>query len=485
MSEPSTADASLDRPRSRFAFLLRPWFLIVVTFLAILVAIPLGYRTSRLSAIPPIEEIVDRETEGRIEIKPDENAFSFYERAWKMAPAGRNEFGPAMRELEAGGWDAVPPKTRRSLDRCDGMLDEWKRGTELKLAVRGLPADVDWNTQGNHYKIGTHAWAAVLRSARCQHEGRLDEAWQWLHALFRFSRHLGNPGLIADRYLAIELHALACQRLVVWAAHSEVTAEQLATALRELRALYRNTVANSICLRMEYVSNVNSLLKPELVEELFVQLLIPEDVPTQLHGAWIFVNAEPQVASILLRHVFANYLSQCDLPRWERTSAGTSAALFLPTGTETPPLIDPRTLDALLKRSPVAEMFGSDFSLIEESDDEQALQSALELCLSVELFRRRHGRYPETLEALVPEFVDEVPRDVFGPTSADRMLMIRREDAPPVKSGAGHPEELPDAAPSLVIYSRGSDGIDDTGQISYGGDIGLRIPLPRSENKSE
>jgi hypothetical protein len=88
MSEVSFEEPAPESPRSRFAFLLRPWFLIVVTFLVVLVAIPLGYRTSRLAAIPSIEEIIDREVEGRIEIDPDRNAFTFYERVWKMAPPG-------------------------------------------------------------------------------------------------------------------------------------------------------------------------------------------------------------------------------------------------------------------------------------------------------------------------------------------------------------------------------------------------------------
>jgi hypothetical protein len=382
MSEVSFEEPAPKSPRSRFAFLLRPWFLIVVTILVILVAIPLGYRTSRLAAIPPIEVIIDRDVEERIEIDPDRNAFTFYERAWKMAPPGLDEYAYSedADALDAGGWDAVSPAAQKSLDLCEALLDEWKRGTELKLALRTLPADVNWHTQGDLLPFETLARAAVLKSARCQHDGQLDEAWQWLRALFRYSRHFGNPGLIQDRYAGIEFHHSASLQLLAWAAHSEVTAGQLATALAELCDIYRNTVANSTCLRIEYVSNVNTLSNPELVKEMCDWTPVARDLPAQLRGTWLFVNAEPEVALILQRHLFANYLSQCDQPLWKRTSAtGTSADLFLPSGTEAPPLIDPRMLDTLLTRSTIAEQFCADYYLIPESDHEQVRQLALEL----------------------------------------------------------------------------------------------------------
>ena len=103
----------------------------------------------------------------------------------------------------------------------------------------------------------------------------------------------------------------------------------------------------------------------------------------------------------------------------------------------------------------------------------------------VELFRRRHGAYPDSLDALVPEFIAEIPRDVFGSTSTDRILMVRREASPAVMRPVGLDEEFSDTAPGLIVYGRGADGTDDGGQIDYGTDIGLRIPFPLSEDKSE
>ena len=108
-------------------------------------------------------------------------------------------------------------------------------------------------------------------------------------------------------------------------------------------------------------------------------------------------------------------------------------------------------------------------------DREQARQSAYELCLTVEIFRRVHGEYPETLEALVPEILDRVPPDLFGSGPAERMLMIRRDVQVPEEPTE---EEAALPRPGLIIYSRGVNGTDDGGDIArQTEDIGIRIPI--------
>jgi hypothetical protein len=79
--------------------------------------------------------------------------------------------------------------------------------------------------------------------------------------------------------------------------------------------------------------------------------------------------------------------------------------------------------------------------------------------LAAERYRRQHGRWPESIEQLVPALLTSVPIDPF--TSAP--LRFRREPG------------------GLAIYSVGSDGIDDNGQLirsqgySQRSDRGLRL----------
>jgi len=92
--------------------------------------------------------------------------------------------------------------------------------------------------------------------------------------------------------------------------------------------------------------------------------------------------------------------------------------------------MNPADLDQALRQSKLARRLApSLYSLysLEAMDRERAIQAILETCLAVELFRRRHGGYPQSLADLIPEFVSEIPRDPFGSTSSDRLLMLHRE----------------------------------------------------------
>jgi hypothetical protein len=83
--------------------------------------------------------------------------------------------------------------------------------------------------------------------------------------------------------------------------------------------------------------------------------------------------------------------------------------------------------------------------------------------IAVERFRREKGRWPQTLDELVPEFLQQVPLDPFK----DEPLRL------------GHVKD------GVVIYSVGPDGEDNNGSINRmeewdkpGTDLGLRLWNP-------
>jgi hypothetical protein len=79
--------------------------------------------------------------------------------------------------------------------------------------------------------------------------------------------------------------------------------------------------------------------------------------------------------------------------------------------------------------------------------------------LAAERYRLAHGRWPESLEALVPEFLPKVPTDPYD----RKPLRLRRLDD------------------GLVVYSVGPDGKDDGGNLNRqnllapGSDLGFRL----------
>jgi hypothetical protein len=482
MNEPAAideAEATL-KPRSRFAFLLRRWFLIPVTILTILVAALVGYRSSRLVGIPPIDEVVDRETEGRFPIEPEENAFSIYggilEELDSSSSLNPPDLGDAYDSLWSGGWVAAAPLAQVRLDEFEATMIEWKRGTDLARGVRVQPADMEPFDNLPIRDSRQIARLAILKSALCLHDGNPEESWLWLRALLRFSRHLGNPGLYIDRFVGATSHAMVSRQLIVWAAHADVTADHLTIALNELREIYGMTPANSLTWKTEYLHEMKILSLPEWVEAI-------SDYSGPMLDGYLFLNDEPDLCRVLMRHVYANHLSQCDLPRWQRTMTADQQ-LFLTTGKETPPLMDASLLEKFLNRSPLAQNSRPNLRFdLNATDQERVRQTAMELCLCVELFRRKHGEYPETLQELVPEFLAEVPRDLFGSGPAERMLMTRRDIEEPAEEADGN--AAPRTRPWLIIYSRGINGHDDGGRVERFEDVGLRIPLPQPEAKPE
>lgn len=482
MSEPAPSPPDVvdpDRPRSPLMILFRPMVLIPVTLVLLAVLAPIIYRSTRFTGIPNIEEIVARD-DVRVIIDDENNAFSFYKSAVSMLPPTDVDVSVGMLAVREGrSWEVVPESVREYLATTDEAMAEWRLGTELDQGVYVDVASADFTalipvTQ----EMRQFGRLAVLRALQNLDEGNTEEAWQWLRAMMRSSRNTGQHGFIVERLVGVALHRMAADSLAVWAAHENVTEKDLQKALAELREIDKLTGSNSAALKAEYTSGINSISRPKSLDGL---VNYDSSVPKGVTGAYLFVNGEPQLSRLLYRHVFANYLSQCDLPRNERTHSGSRLDLYTPTGKESPKLMDPGDLDAAVMRSILARlMIPAVANCVTAFDLERARQDALELALQVEIYRRRHGEYPSKLDDLVPELISEVPRDVMGSDPSEQMMMLKR-DFHSQADAEGKPlaeQELP--AEGLIIYSRGREAGDDGGAIEGSRDVGIRIPLPDS-----
>jgi Tfp pilus assembly protein PilE len=75
-------------------------------------------------------------------------------------------------------------------------------------------------------------------------------------------------------------------------------------------------------------------------------------------------------------------------------------------------------------------------------DKTQALYDLHRIAIALERYQREHQTYPETLDVLVPKFLDEIPLDIF--TSRDTITYRRTET-------------------SFLLYSYGQNEKDDNG----------------------
>jgi hypothetical protein len=81
-----------------------------------------------------------------------------------------------------------------------------------------------------------------------------------------------------------------------------------------------------------------------------------------------------------------------------------------------------------------------------------------EIVRAIQLYRVAHGHWPESLEALVPKYLEKIPSDPFD----GKQMRYRRWEQ------------------GVVVYSVGPDGIDNGGQIErppsqQGADLGFRL----------
>ncbi len=74
---------------------------------------------------------------------------------------------------------------------------------------------------------------------------------------------------------------------------------------------------------------------------------------------------------------------------------------------------------------------------------------------ALERYRLAYGEYPETLDALAPQFIVKLPHDIIG----GQPLHYRRVDPPSPGSGA--------ASGKFLLYSVGWNETDDGGQVAF------------------
>ena len=476
------------KSRSALAFLCRPVVMIPFVVITLLIATPIVYRSTRFSGIPPIEEIVDRE-DREFELEESENAFSFYRSASAILPpipqssmVVDTSIGLETLKFQRG-WESVPQPVRDYLKTSEPALAEWRLGTELDDGVYIDVSTGNWLTMlPITQNLREFSRLAILETVRCLDEGSPDEAWQWLRAALRSSRHSGKHGFLIERLVGVALHRFAAQAIAVWATHESVSLEDVEKALSEVRKIYKLTPPVSATIKVEYATSLNTILGGRKVLDELIEYRAPE----QLVGGYLFVNAEPQLSLALMRHVFANVLSQCDLPPWERDETGSPLGLYQPTGKESPPLMDPdRLTEAVLDSVIARELVPAISQCVRAIDEERTRQHALEICLLIEIYRRKNGEYPTSMSLLVPELISEIPRDWSTSSGTDRMLEVQIGFE---LTADEHPEftDLPPlgvAREGRVIYGRGRNGTDDGGQLDTTDDIGIWIPVtPTREN---
>ena len=123
-------------------------------------------------------------------------------------------------------------------------------------------------------------------------------------------------------------------------------------------------------------------------------------------------------------------------------------------------------LDDWVWRFQLRETLMSDFQhIVRRADRAEVRNSLLKTVLGLEIYRRQHGSYPETLALLVPDFMSEIPDDIYDPSES--RLKYRRDGV------------------NATLWSVAWNGVDDAGNVEagwanvYDQDLGYDLGPPK------
>ena len=467
----STQDESCERTESHRVW-LRPmrwprsvWIsLIVFAF----VSMPFCSRWWFLSHVPNVAEPEDLQRLLARKVSDKDNAFTHYRAADMMRSKALIDWrGRDSTPLPPGYSELYSTVLRDGLSRLGEAdesflaaqrpsLDEWLRGTEISefqpftadqmSAMTLLPV---------HGTARQFIATARVEALRCIESGDMDDAWRWLRACVRFTGHLNQYSGLVQRNIGAAAHYRTSVGIVRWAEHPAVTVDQLQQALRDIRAEYALNPPFSESLKVEFLLSRQMFLSREWADSkkgMFYGRPAWEERLTAARGPAFWVVAEPELSLRVERQRLVNLLNEIDKPLWLRTSQSTKQEFLFdldPNVPRKPGQLDPRLIEQGQKTSVLKNILGPRWIGVKPVDKEvwleRSRQAALETLLALQAYRRDHGTYPESLEALIPTYLESLPIDPCDPTG--RPIRYRR-----------------DSTNSASVWNIGLDGQDDDGR---------------------
>ena len=459
------------RVRRSWTRTFRSWHFLI---LALILSTPFLLRAWFIASVPDIRPF-DEDAFCQMEIPADQNAFTYYRKAGRLAEgilaartADKRDIPTeymveTMDEVVANGWSAANDWLKGWCQDYRKPLEDWRKGTELSdayyLSPRKIAFKADLTNQFPVLNQARHfARLARFEGLRLESEGKLTEAKDWYMAIFRCSRHFTHHAFNFQRMTGSALHGAASASLVRWAEDTHVTHDQLQAALREIRIADQMTDSISSTFKAEYL-----LASHTLDQRGWLQSMESDDddeggnePAATLTSIALWLVGEPQTTQRLLRQILSNQLNEIDKPLSEQQpQAGlANTALFQPDQKqpENPNQLDPVELNQAVSRLMITKVFVPSPQSFEQltglATRDRARQVSLEIGLAAQAYRCEHGEFPEDSAALVPEFLDQWPFDPFSPTS--RPMHYRRE-----------------SATSATVWSVGPNGTDENGEVTY------------------
>jgi type II secretory pathway pseudopilin PulG len=281
------------------------------------------------------------------------------------------------------------------------------------------------------YPLWRKAWAALAMRAMLRlDEGKTKEAWQDLLACHRLARLVGQSPTLVEGLVAVAVDAIACWGDAAAAQHGNLTAEQARRFRADLQALapLPNMVDKfDVAERFMVLDTVTSMARDGLAA--LDGLTDSGDWESAVEG-----QVSRRTGSLMLdwdamlRMVNTHYdqLVEAgrDADRPKRAEAlnefdeameeECKRSLQLRSLAKSLLTEGPRKMASENTVKIMLALMIPPLSASLQAEDRAVMTFQLtEVALALAGYRVDHGRYPERLEQLVPEYLDTVPPDLF------------------------------------------------------------------------
>lgn len=427
--------------------------------------------------VPDVGEPFDVAKFASVSIPVNENACTFYREAKsrlievnailaKADAAHQEAFSKNYDRVLERGWPQANGDVRAWLAANQRTLEIWKRGAKCSKARTVLSTkDLDLGADlASTQSMRAFARLALLQAARAGAEGRPADSWEWYQAALRSSRHVGMHAPMIGRLVGTAIYVTAVEPVLRWSAEASLSNDELQRALTDVLVIDAMTPPTSQTIKSEYL----------VTRSRFDEMVLGGQLGPAL-ALCGFRERTRRSVNVL----YANLLSQVDRPRFERTPArGSHFPLFEldPKRPRDPNVLSPAEIEKRCLSSATVDvtllnlMAPAFAALFDSNDRDQARRAVLIVGLALQVYRRDHGQYPETLDELVKRgYLKTLPADPFGKGEA----MHYRRDA----AGNG--------TASALVWSVWLDGIDEEGKVKADpgsekspGDMVYRITAP-------
>ena len=410
---------------------------------AIVVGCQDGNKTQDIESLPDIGDPFDVKEFTSLEVPDEENAYVMY----RQAAAKYEEAGPVWPESlhEIGehlDLSSTSVELRSYFGKQREALKLWRQGADradalpIKLSQRtGTNQDFE-TTAAIRYLI----YFPLIESLRLQDRGEMKRAWSSLRAMLHCSRHTQLNGGLTERALAFGYYGVAVKGIRQWADDERTTLDLLEQALTDVREINDGIPPFSRTIKISFLEDMNS------IDEMHEKFRGSIDTPEEFRKHWArrkgqqvdeveidaaFLAHEPELSRRVARILYGSWLANVDT-FWNQDRPVTNSQ-----GKEI------MTIDELAKWLGRSVYFRDVIAPYPPSRGimERFEQRALLTILALQVYRRKHGEFPDKLNALTGNILEVVPQD---PARAAPLLYERRH------GGA-------------VVWSVGIDGNNDGG----------------------